>query len=118
MVQKILFKIFWIFYYFNNVIKPTVKQNSTTKNVPVLYGSPERWKAVQSDGYYRDRHGKIQLPLILIKREGIEKNRNLGNKIDANNPLNFQVINKKYSDSNKSIAKEYNLDLDKYNYPL
>ena len=29
-----------------------------------------------------------------------------------------QIINKKYSDSNKSIAKEYNLDLDKYNYPL
>jgi len=28
------------------------------------------------------------------------------------------LINKKYSDSNKSIAKEYNLDLDKYNYPL
>lgn len=28
------------------------------------------------------------------------------------------IINKKYSDSNKSIAKEYNLDLDKYNYPL
>ena len=29
-----------------------------------------------------------------------------------------QIINKKYSDSNKSIEKEYNLDLDKYNYPL
>jgi len=29
-----------------------------------------------------------------------------------------QIINKKYSDSNKSIAKEYNLHLDKYNYPL
>ena len=28
------------------------------------------------------------------------------------------IVNKKYSDSNKSIAKEYNLDLDKYNYPL
>ncbi len=90
-----------IFYYFNNVIKPTVKQNSTTKNVPILYGSPERWKAVQSDGFYRDRHGKIQLPLILIKRDSIEKNRNLGNKIDANNPLNFEVINKKYSSKNR-----------------
>ena len=90
-----------IFYYFNNVIKPTVKQNSITKNVPVLYGSPERWKAVQSDGYYRDRHGKIQLPLILIKRDSIEKNRNLGNKIDANYPLNFQVVNEKYSAKNR-----------------
>ena len=32
-------------------------------NVPVLYGSPERWKSVQKDGFYRDKNGKIQAPL-------------------------------------------------------
>ena len=36
-----------IVYYFNNVIKPSVIQNGSRKNVPVLYGSPERWKAVE-----------------------------------------------------------------------
>ena len=90
-----------IFYYFNNVIKPSVIQNGSQKNVPVLYGSPERWKAVQSDGFYRDRKGKIQLPLILIKRNSIEKNRNLGNKMDANNPHNFGVFKKKWSKKNQ-----------------
>tara|TARA_R100000005_G_C4970999_1_gene184011 strand:+ start:15 stop:875 length:861 start_codon:yes stop_codon:yes gene_type:complete len=90
-----------IFYYFNNVIKPNVIQNGSQKNVPVLYGSPERWKAVQSDGFYRDRKGKIQLPLILIKRNSIEKNRNLGNKMDANNPHNFGVFKKKWSKKNQ-----------------
>ena len=38
-----------IIYYFNNVIKPSVLQNGKRINVPVLYGSPERWKAVQED---------------------------------------------------------------------
>jgi len=51
-----------IFYYFNNVIKPSVIQNGTQKPVPVLYGSPERWASVQKDGFYRDKNGKIQVP--------------------------------------------------------
>jgi len=47
-----------IVYYFNNVIRPSVIQNSTKKNVPIIYGSPERWAAVQKDGFYRDKNGK------------------------------------------------------------
>jgi len=90
-----------IFYYFDNVIRPSVIRNGKQTNVPVLYGSPERWKAVQKDGFYRDRNGKIQLPLILIKRNSIEKNRNLGNKMDANNPHNFGVFKKKWSKKNQ-----------------
>ena len=90
-----------IFYYFNNVIKPSVITNGAQKNVPVLYGSPERWKAVQSDGFYRDRHGKIQLPLLLLKRDSITKNRSLGNKMDANLPHNYAVYRKKWSKKNQ-----------------
>ena len=29
-----------------------------------------------------------------------------------------QLIKQKYSESNKSLINEYNLDLEKYNYPL
>lgn len=106
-----------IFYYFENVIKPKVLRNGTEINVPVLYGSPERWKAVQKDGFYRDRNGKIMTPLIMIKRDSLEKNRQLGNKMDANNPLNFGIFEKKYSRknvydrfsilSNREPVKEY-----------
>ena len=39
-----------IVYYFNNVIKPSVIQNGKRINVPIIYGSPERWSAVQKDG--------------------------------------------------------------------
>lgn len=89
-----------IVYYFQNVIKPSVVQNGKRITVPVLYGSPERWAAVQKDGNYRDKNGKIQTPLIMFKRNSIEKNRSLGNKMDANNPNNFAIFQKKYSKKN------------------
>jgi hypothetical protein len=89
-----------IFFYFNNVIRPSVIQNGTKINVPILYGSPERWAAMQKDGFYRDNNGKIQTPLIMVKRDSIEKNRALGNKMDANNPVHFGVFQKKYSQKN------------------
>jgi hypothetical protein len=89
-----------IFYYFNNVLKPSVIQNGKTKNVPLVYGSPERWAAMQKDGYYRDKNGKMQAPLIVFRRDSIEKNRNLGNKLDGNRPINYGIFEKKFSSKN------------------
>lgn len=89
-----------IVFYFNNVIKPSVIQKGIRKNVPVIYGNQERWKAVQKDGYYRDRNGKIQAPLIMFRRETLEKNRDLGNKLGAENPQNFYVFERKYTNKN------------------
>ena len=87
-------------YYFQNVIRPAVEQNGNRIEVPIIYGSPERWKSFQKDGYYRDKSGKIMLPLIMFKRDSLEKNRQIGNKIDANNPQNFGIYQKKYSGRN------------------
>lgn len=89
-----------LLFYFNNVIKPSVIQNGTKIMVPIIYGSQERWAAMQKDGYYRDRDGKIQTPLIMFKRNSVEKNRTLGNKMDANNPIHYGVFEKKYSQKN------------------
>ena len=89
-----------IIYYFNNVIRPSVIQNGTKLNVPFIYGSPEKWASVQKDGFYRDNNGKIQTPLIMFKRDSLEKNRNLGNKLDANLPNHFGIFEKKYSKKN------------------
>ena len=75
-----------IMYYFQNVIKPFVIQNGTRIEVPIIYGAPERWKSVQRDGYYKDKNGAIMAPLIMFKRDTIERNRSLGNKLDANYP--------------------------------
>ena len=89
-----------IFYYFENVIQPSVIQNGTRLPVPVIYGSPEKWKSYQKDGYYRDQNSRIQAPLIMFKRTNIDKNRQIANKLDANNPQNFGVFNKKYTQRN------------------
>ena len=89
-----------IVFYFNNVIKPSVIQKGIRKNLPIIYGNQERWKAVQKDGYYRDRNGKIQAPLIMFRRETLEKNRNVGNKLGADNPQNFYVFERKYTNKN------------------
>lgn len=89
-----------IYFYFNEVLKPQVTQNGNTINVPLVYGSPERWAAMQKDGYYRDKNGKMQAPIIAFRRDNIEKNRNLGNKLDGNAPHNFGVFEKKFSKNN------------------
>ena len=89
-----------IMYYFQNVIKPYVVQNEERIEVPVIYGSPEKWKSYQKDGYYRDVNGAIMAPLIMFKRDSIEKNRTIANKLDANKPNNYTVTEKQYSPGN------------------
>jgi hypothetical protein len=89
-----------IMYYFQNVIRPFVMQNGNRIEVPVIYGSPERWKSTQRDGYYKDKNGAIMAPLIMFKRNSIQKNRNIGNKLDANYPNLYGVMKKKYDTKN------------------
>jgi hypothetical protein len=86
-----------ILYYFQNVIQPFVIQNGQRISVPVIYGSPEKWKSMQKDGYYRDAKGKAMLPLLVFKRDNITRNRSIANKLDANHPNLFEVFTKKYS---------------------
>jgi hypothetical protein len=96
-----------IMYYFQNVINPTVIQNGNRLPVPVIYGAPERWKSVQKDGYYKDKNGAIMAPLIMFKRDTIEKNRSVTNKLDANSPHLYtswrKIYNSKNSYSNFSV---------------
>jgi len=89
-----------IFYYFGNVIKPVVVQNGESISVPVLYASPEKWKSFQKDGYLRDLKGATMAPLIIFKRESIDKNRAIANKQDANNPHNYVITPKSYTPRN------------------
>ena len=87
-------------YYFNNVLRLYVIQNNNKITIPVIYGTPENWKGVQRDGYYRDKNGKLQAPLIMYKRTTTTPNRNLGNKIDGNVSRNVQLFEKRYNQRN------------------
>jgi hypothetical protein len=89
-----------IMYYFTNVIKPNVIQNGKQLDVPVIYGSPERWKSVQADGFYRDNSGRLMVPIIMFKRDTVEKDRTKGNKLDGNTAHLYQVVGSKYNSRN------------------
>jgi hypothetical protein len=89
-----------IVYYFENVLKLSVYQNNSQVEVPIVYGSPEKWKAVQADGYYRDGVGKIMSPLLMFKRDSVAQNRALGNKLDGNKAHNVQLFKKNFSRRN------------------
>jgi hypothetical protein len=89
-----------IMYYFANVIKPFVIQNGTRIEVPIIYGSPEKWASFQKFGYFRDSQGRIMMPIIMFKRDSIDKVRTIANKLDANNPNNVSIQGKSYSPKN------------------
>ena len=89
-----------VFYYFQEVIQPFVYQNGQRREVPVIYGAPERWKSFQRDGYYRDKGGAVMLPIIVIKRDTITKDRSVANKLDANMPNLYASFQKSFNPKN------------------
>jgi hypothetical protein len=91
-----------ILYYFNEVIKPEVEVNKEKVKVPCLYASPERWAAMQRDGYLRDKKRQIITPLIVYKRTAMAKNTDIAiDKLDANKPNIFYSFEKKYTQHNR-----------------
>jgi len=91
-----------IMYYFNEVIKPEVEINKEKVAVPCIYASPERWTAMQKQGYIRDKKRQAIVPLIAYKRTGITKNTDIPiDKLDANKPNLFYSFEKKYTQNNR-----------------
>jgi len=90
-----------VMYYIQNDIQPFVIQNGERLSVPLVYGSPEKWKSFQKDGYYRDLQGRIMAPMMMFKRNTIDKIRSINNKLDANNPHNIAIIGQRYSKKNE-----------------
>ena len=88
-------------YYIDNIIQPNILNgNGSIMQLPVIYGSTDRWKSVQKSNFYRDAKGKIQLPLFMYRKTDIVKNRELGNKVDPNAPI-YQTIRMKYTKKNQ-----------------
>jgi len=87
-------------HYFNDVLKLSVVQNNTKLTIPIIYGTPENWKSVQADGYYRDQNGKLLAPLLMFKRTSVTQNRDLGNKLDGNLVHNVQTFATRYNKRN------------------
>lgn len=59
--------------YLEETVLPKLDYNGKFVNIPVIYGNSERWKGARRDGVFRDSKGKIQLPLMMIRRTSIVK---------------------------------------------
>ena len=83
--------------YMVNTIIPDVEENGSAVKVPLLYGNAERWNNARKQGYLRDQRGKIQIPIVMFKRNSIERDASLAQFKD----VNYLPAYKKYSQKNK-----------------
>ncbi len=83
--------------YMTSVIIPEVEENGAKIKVPLLYGNAERWNNARKEGYLRDKRGRIQIPLVMFKRNSIERNDLMANFKEVNKITTF----KKYSAKNR-----------------
>ena len=91
-----------IMFYFNNVIKPTVQENDENVKVPIMYSNPERWNTIQKNGYLIDNKKQLIIPLIVFKRNSIEKDDSLGvDKLDPRDPKLYYTFQKRYTKENR-----------------
>ncbi len=82
--------------YLEDVALPTLEDgNGQSLKIPVIYGNSERWKGARRDGVYRDIKGKIQLPIMMLRRTSIAKN-------DSMPMFNRHVSYRAYSKYNKN----------------
>lgn len=83
--------------YMVDSIIPNVEENGNQVKVPLLYGNAERWNNARTKGYLRDSRGKIQLPLVMFKRNSIDRQDGMAQFKDVNTLPAY----KKYSQRNK-----------------
>ena len=83
--------------YVDKIIDIHVLDNSNNIKVPLIYANPEKWKAIQKDGFLRDGQGKIQLPIMSFSRKSVAKRQEL---MSPNRHLTYPVI-QKFSEKNK-----------------
>ena len=67
-----------------------------------MYASPERWKAIQRDGFMKDKKRQTITPVIAYRRTSVERDDTIPqDKLDANNPNMFYTFEKRFSQENR-----------------
>ena len=83
--------------YLEDTVLPELDDNGKVLKIPVIYGNSERWKGARRDGIFRDNKGKIQLPLLMIRRTSITKDETMAM---PNRHISYQGVTK-YSKDNR-----------------
>jgi hypothetical protein len=76
---------------------PKLDYNGKSVSIPVIYGNSERWNGARRDGIFRDSKGKIQLPLLMLRRTSIAKDEAMPM---LNRHVSYPTITK-YSKNNR-----------------
>jgi hypothetical protein len=83
--------------YMADSVIPKLEEHGNVVKVPLIYGNAERWNNARKDGYLRDQRGRIQIPLIMFKRNSIERDESLTNFKDVNTIPSYKL----YSPTNR-----------------
>jgi hypothetical protein len=83
--------------YLEDTVLPQLDDNGKVLKIPVIYGNSERWKGARRDGIFRDNKGKVQLPLLMIRRTSIAKDESMSM---LNRHVSYQGVTK-YSKDNR-----------------
>ena len=79
-----------IYNHMNDTVIPALEVNEEWVKPPIVYGSPERWKAVTKEGFLRDERGQIQIPLIMFTRNSVDRDDNMN--ISMNRHLTYPSV--------------------------
>ena len=85
-------------WYIDNEIQPQILADQTIIPVPVIFANGEKADNVRRLGYLRDEKGKLQSPLIMIKRNSVQER-------DSYKTLD---VNRQYSGNQYIYLKRYN----------
>ena len=86
-----------IMSYLEETVLPELDDNGKALKIPVIYGNSERWNGARRQGVYRDARGKLQLPLMMLRRTSVAKNESMPM---LNRQVSYQAVTK-YSKDNR-----------------
>ena len=89
-------------WYIDNEIQPQIIDKDETIEVPVIFANGEKWDNVRRLGYLRDEKGKLQSPMIMIKRNSVqERDNKKGLDVNRNFDGNQMIYRKRYNQRNR-----------------
>lgn len=118
-----------ILHYLREVISPTIDENGTVVDVPVMYANGETWSQIKELGFIRDTKNKVKTPLIIIHRSNAFERADV-RKLEVNNggdnryyikrfPRNLENRNFRLNQTNNtSFGEEFYISLIPRHYKI
>lgn len=69
-----------IFQFIRDQIKPIIKFNQKQVIIPLVYAKQELWNMIKTNNYLLSKQGKIQVPVMSIRRVNVNVAQHLANK--------------------------------------